>query len=361
MMVPYNIYYKFVNPMATPEIEIDIKYPRGRSGPWIVDVSIGDKRYQIPAYHVREDSQHEEIAADIAANKRGVGFGVGLYGAFVLLDDPRRQRRIQQADDPASFFTLLKPTRAPYDKVTTFIPPKDVYNLIDFDKVHPKFRPLLQSRQWRERAWREGVSFHLIVPTPDHAHFIHPLLVTTPEDLVKAGKPVEQRINVNTISAFWWYDPDMEQIAKRVATLNPSGIVGMSSFNAHGQQPAYVFEEVIEFIQRTGITPDFIIRDEIGEAIGVKSSHPQFRPPLVGEPAEWVVVRHGSISVDGWLKAINSSFPARGHATALWAVRAESKDIVLDDKVFQVRDKVDADFQRRHSQAGLGRIISYFV
>lgn len=339
-----------------PKVSIDVSYPRGESGPWRVDVSKQARTHQIKAYDIRDDSQKSEIAAEIAGHRRGVGFGVGLYGAFVLLNDPRRT--IPEID-PADYFTQLKPTRAPHEKVTTYVPPKDVYGLIDFDKIHPQFRELLRSREWRENAWRQGVSFHLVVPTPDHAHFLHPLLVTTPEDLVKAGKPPDQQVSVNTTSAFWWHDPDMEEVAERVATLNPFGFVGMSSFNEHGKQPAYTFEDVLRLIQTTGVTPDFIIRDRIGEAVGVKSSHPQIRVPLVGESAEWILVRHGSISIDGWLQAIDSPFPARGHESAAWATRADSRTTNLDNRVFKVRDEVEEDYQRRHPSSGyLRRAIS---
>ncbi|MDP3982984.1 MAG: hypothetical protein Q8Q65_02825 [bacterium] len=327
------------------EVAVDIKYPEGRAGPWIMDVNIDGFRKKIPVYHCREDSQKERIARHFARGDLCVAFGVGNYGTAVLLDDPRR---MVNPNAWKGFFNL-KPTRELHDKVPIFIPPKDFHKVVDFDAMHPEFAKFLRDREQREKLWRDGVVFHLVAPVPDNAHYIHPILITTTDDLIKANKPPEQMVPKNTASVFWWHDPDWEDIVDMVTRYNPFGKAGISSFNDHREQPAYTFEEVVEFVLKKKRSPfDFVVRDEVGESVGVKSSHPQFRIPLRGEPPEWIVIRHGSISIDGWLKATNSPFGARVLSTATVAARATSPDINLDELVFTVRDRTLANYQVRH-------------
>lgn len=326
-------------------VEVNVKYPRDRSLPWVIDTKIGDTRKQVPVYHCREDSHKEIIARHFANGELGVAFGIGNYGAAVLLDDPRRQRH------PNSWrgFSLLKPTRQPHDKIPIFISPKDFHQVVDFDAMHSRFARFLKDRERREKLWREGVVCHLVAPVPQDAEYIHPILVTTPEDLKKANKPEEQMVNVNTASVFWWHDPDWQEIVDIVTRYNPFGIAGISSFNDHGEPPAYVFDEVPEFVRLKGRCPiDFVVRDEIGESVGVRSSHPQYRIPLRDEAPEWIVIRHGSISIEGWLKAIDSPFEARVLPTATVAARATSPNTNLDALVFAVRDRTLEDHQRRY-------------
>jgi len=224
-----------------------------------------------------------------------------------------------------------------------------MYRAIDWEAMHPEFAKYLRARERRERLWKDGVAFHLVVPVSPSAHYIHGVFITTPEDLRHTKKPEEQMVDINTVSAFWWHDPDWEDIADMVKRYNPFGIAGISSFNEHGQQPAYTFDEVVKFIYDTGKCPfDMVVRDEIGETIGVRSSHSQYRVPLRGEPAEWIVVRRGAIDTDRWLEAIDSPFPARKLSTTTVAVRASTPDTDLSDLVFEVRDRTLEDYHRRH-------------
>ncbi len=328
------------------EVSVDVRYPKDRNLPWIIDTKIGEVRKEIPVYHCREDSHKEEIARHFAEGELCVAFGVGNYGAAVLLDDPRRQKH------PESFkgFSLLKPTRQSRDKIPIFIPPKDFYRVVDFDAMHPDFAKFLKDREKREQLWRDGVVCHLVAPVPQSAAYIHPILITTPEDLRKANKPAEQIVNVNTASVFWWYDPDWQEIADIAKRYDPFGIAGITSYNEHRKPPAYNFDEVVEFIAQTGKCPDFVVRDEIGESVGVRSSHPQIRVPLKGEPPEWIVIRKGSISIEGWLKATHSPWPARVLQTATIAARASLPETNLDELVFMVRDRTLEDYQARHKK-----------
>lgn len=313
--------------------------------PWIMDVKIGDIFKQVPVYNCREDSQHETIAKEFASGKACVAFGVGLYGVAAMVDDPRCKRNPNGAD---AFFRA-KRGRDPHAKVPIFITPRDMHRVIDFDAMHPKFARLFSNRDWRERLWRNGVSFHIVFPVPKDAHYIHPVLITTPDDLKYTNKPEEQMVPVNTVSAFWWHDPDWQRVAYRAPSHNPFGIPGISSYNEHGQLPAWIVDNLPEEIHKTGKCPyDMVVRDPVGEPIGVRSSHPQYRVPLKGEKAEWIVVRYGSISIDRWLKAVDSPFPARKLETATVAARATTPDTDLSDLVFEVRDRTLEDYNRRH-------------
>lgn len=336
--------------MSTEQGNINVEVRRftNPSKPWIMNVTIGDQFKQVPVYNCREDSQHETIAEEFAKGKACVAFGVGLYGVAGMVADPRTARNPEGAE----IFFRAKTNRDPHAKVPIFITPKDMYRVIDFDEMNPKFAKLFSNREWRENLWRNGVSFHIVFPVPRDAHYIHPVLITTPEDLKCANKPEEQMVPVDTVSAFWWHDPDWQRTAYRAAIYNPFGLAGISSFNEHGQQPAYTFDEVIQFIYQTGKCPfDMVVRDPVGESIGVKSSHPQYRVPLKGEPDEWIVIRHGSISIERWLKAVDSPFIAKKLATATVAARATPSETDLSDLVFEVRDKTIEDYNHRHRRS----------
>lgn len=328
-----------------PDINVEIKRFSDSSEPLIMEVTIEDTYREVPVYNCRVDSQHETIAKEFASGKACVAFGVGLYGVAGMVDDPRCKRN----PDGAEVFFRAKKGRDPHAKVPIFITPRDMYRVIDFDAMHPEFAKLFSNRDWREKLWQNGVSFHIVFPVPKDAHYIHPVLITTPNDLRHAGKPEEQMVPVDTVSAFWWYDPDWQEIAYRATSNDPFGIPGISSYNEHGQLPAWVFDDLPKEIYKTGKCPyDMVVRDPVGEPIGVKSSHPQYRVPLRGEKAEWIVIRHGSFSIERWLKAVDSPFPARKLATATVAARATTPDTDLSDLVFEVRDRTLEDYERRH-------------
>ncbi|MBI2019091.1 hypothetical protein HYS95_00290 [Candidatus Daviesbacteria bacterium] len=334
------------------KIIVDVRRYSDPRKPWVMDVTIGDTSKQVPVYHCREDSHQEEIAKEFANGKACVAFGVGLYGVAGMVADPRTKRNSEGAE----IFFRAKTNRDPHAKVPIFITPRDMHQVIDFDAMHPKFAKLFSNREWRENLWRNGVSFHIVFPVPKDAHYIHPVLITTPEDLKHANKPEEQMVSVNTVSAFWWHDPDWQRIAYRAASYNPFGFAGISSFNEHKQAPAWIFNDLSTFIHQTGKCPfDMVVRDEIGEPVSVRSSHPQYRVPLKGEQAEWIVIRHGSISIDRWLKAVGSPFPARRLATATVAARATSSEKDLSELVFTVRDKTIEDYCRRHPKSAYNR------
>lgn len=331
--------------MNAEQIDVKINRFSDPAKPWIMDVAIGNKHKQVRVYHCREDSHKEQIAEELAEGKPCVAFGVGLYGLSVVVDDPRRKKNPNAAD---AFFAAKK-GRDPHVKIPIFMSPKDMYTVADWEAVHPEFAKFLNDRKRREKLWYNGVAFHIVLPLAKDARYVNDVLVTTPDDLRHANKPKEQMVDINTVSAFWWHDPDWQEIADRVTSYNPFGIAGISSFNEHGQQPAYTFDEVVKFIYETGKCPfDLVVRDEVGEAVGVRSSHPQYRVPLKGEEPEWVVIRHGSIDIDRWLKVVDSPFPARKLRSATVAVRAAANDVDLSDLVFEVRDRTIEDYNRRH-------------
>lgn len=275
-----------------------------------------------------------------------VAFGNGLYGYSRILNDPRSKR---QSDNWQGFIEV-KPTRQSCDKIPVFTSPKYAARLIDFDAVHPEFRKFLRSRCARERMWQAGAAFHLVVPIPDPAPYIHPIFITTPEDHDKAQRHPKLRVNHNTASLFYFHDPDWNDIFEIVRRYNPHGIGGISSFNEHREQPAYDLSGVINFITAKKRCPfDVIVQDPLGEPFGVCSSHPQFRVPLRGERPLWVVLRHGSISVERWLQEVNSPFDydRESAAVAPTAVRKWAADEMpqaeLDRRVLEVRDAAAND------------------
>lgn len=330
--------------------KVDVDLKRCENGILELDVKIGKQRRIIPVFSCREDSHKEEIARRFARYETAVAFGVGLYGVSCLVEDPRKG---QNTESWKSFYEA-KQGREVTSRIPIYIPPKYLYRVMDMGIVHQDFRRYFDSRESREGLFRQAVACHFILPIPDDADYIHPVFITTPEDWEKSNKPEDQWLQYSTVSDFWWHDPDWEDISNIIELFNPDALPGISSFNPHLKLPAFNLNGVINFIQTEGICPfDFAVQDPIGEPVGVNSSHLQIKPAFVGEPAEWVVYREGARSVEGFLRAIDSSFPARIVEGATLADRGYPADVNLDPLIEEVRDRTEQDYRARHPKRNL--------
>lgn len=298
-----------------------------------LEIVLNERLKCIPVYNLRNDSHKEDIAKALISGKPGTAFGVGNYGYVVGIDNPRRERH------PNSWmeFWNFKPERPKDAHIPILLPPKYWNSIVDFSKIHPDFKSLF-TREKLNKLYKDAVIFHIVAPTFDFApHINHPALITNEN-------------GSKSVSAFWWDDPDMEEIADIAIRLDPNMLIGISSFNDHGENPAFSYEEVIGYILKKKRVPfEFIVRDPIGEEVQVRSSHPQFKVPEKGEKGIWKVVRRGSRSVKRFLTATGLPFKADGEHSAPFAPRAYSEDVNLDDLVDLVHERTLQDFSKRRA------------
>ncbi|OGD90435.1 hypothetical protein A3J17_00395 [Candidatus Curtissbacteria bacterium RIFCSPLOWO2_02_FULL_40_11] len=310
---------------------VDIIERNRNDGLLLLDIKIDHETTIVPVFDLREDSHKREIAKVLISGDPVAAFGVGNYGIAIGIDHPKRGR----FPNSWEHYWKFKPDRPRDAKIPILMPPKYWSEIIDFRKIHSGFKPLFNRGQL-ERAYREAVIFHIVAPSYNYApHINHPALVTA-ED----GK--------NSVSAFWWDDPDLEEIADIAMRLDPNVLIGISSFNDRGENPAFNYDEVKDYIMRKKKVPfKYIIRDSIGEKVGVKSSHPQFKVPENDEKPVWQVVRRGARSVKRFLQATRLPFEAEGKDSALFAPRAHSEDVDLDNLIDTVHELILRDYSLR--------------
>src|SRR3989344_4800718 len=330
-------------------VEINKNHPYGI---WTIDINLeGDKR-QIPVFDCRDDSHKETIAQLLANYKVAAAFGVGLYGFSALVEDPRVSR------NPNSWkvFYQAKIGRSLDKKIPIQATPKNFYRYMDKSVIHHDFRRYFESRESRENLYKAGVAFHIMSPIPQDAHYIHPVFIQEHKVfLANENGNLTNIVRIPCVSLFWWHDPDWEEISDRVETLNPNATPGISSANASGKLPAFDFDGMVRFVEDNNAAPfHFAVRDSENEvdkrtkSEQVRSSFPQFRPAFVSEKPEWIVLREGAISTEGFLNAINSPFSARKIETTTMADRDHPNEIVLDEKVFAVRETTNTSYEERH-------------
>ncbi|OGD95220.1 hypothetical protein A3A48_02880 [Candidatus Curtissbacteria bacterium RIFCSPLOWO2_01_FULL_37_9] len=330
-------------------VEINKNHPYGI---WTIDINLEGDRRQIPVFDCRDDSHKETIAQLLANYKVAAAFGVGLYGFSALVEDPRVGR------NPESWkvFYQAKIGRSLDKRIPIQATPKNLYRYMDKSIVHPEFQRYFDSRESREDLYKAGVAFHIMSPIPQDAYYIHPVFIQEHKVfLTDKNGNLTNTIKVPCVSLCWWHDPDWEEISDRVEVLNPHATAGISSANASGKLPAFDFDGIVYFIEENHAAPfHFVVKDSENEVKKrtkreqVRSSFPQFRPAFVGEKPEWVVLREGAISMEGFLKAINSPFSARTIETTTMADRDHANETVLDEKVFAVRESTIESFKERH-------------
>ena len=175
---------------------VDIIERNRNDGLLLLDIKIDHETTIVPVFDLREDSHKREIAKVLISGDPVAAFGVGNYGIAIGIDHPKRGR----FPNSWEHYWKFKPDRPRDAKIPILMPPKYWSEIIDFRKIHSGFKPLFNRGQL-ERAYREAVIFHIVAPSYNYApHINHPALVTA-ED----GK--------NSVSAFWWDDPDLEEIA----------------------------------------------------------------------------------------------------------------------------------------------------
>ena len=312
---------------------VNVKEFTHLNGDCRLEIILNETSKVLPVYNIRNDSNKESIAKALVSGKPVAAFGVGNYGLAVGIDNPRRER----FPDSWKEFWKFKPVRPHDAHIPILLPPKYWNSIVDFDKIHQGFKGLF-TREKLKKLYYDAVIFHIVAPTYDFAPHINIPALITDENGTKS------------VSAFWWDDPDMEEIADLAIRLDPFMLIGISSFNDHGENPAFNYEEVIGYVLKKKKIPfDFIVRDPIGESVEVKSSHPQFKVPEKGEKPVWKVVRRGSRSVNKFLNATGLQFEAEGENSAPYAPRAHSAETNLDNLVDLVHDLTLKDFSRRRA------------
>ncbi len=338
-----------------------LKIKRSIGGVRTLNVNNGIEKKIIPVFDLRQQSHHNLIARYYADYKIGVIFGIGLYGATSLVEFPR----IGKYPQSAQAFWKVKQDRSVLDRIPLHIHPKDLPSIIDKDAIHEEFLPYIKTRKAREFFYQQGVAIHLIVPVKKDYSRLHPIFVTKPEDWKVKGVPKDQWLNVPTVAAFWWHDPDMEQIYLKVRRLNPHAYAGISSFNDHGEEPAWDEQGVLKYLNKKNKYPfDFMVTDPGSEKRGVKSSHPQIAIPLKGEQSVWKVYRTGATDIEAFLKRLGSQHGYRFVQGVRQAARAHKPNMNLDSLILDVQRHIQNIVKRRQRKltdrkiyAKLGEII----
>lgn len=302
-----------------------------QNGMRTLEIKIDGEKKIVPVLNFREDSHKKDIARALISGEPVAAFGIGNYGLAVGVDHPRRGR----FSDSWEYYWRFKPDRPRDAHIPILLPPKNWDLIVDLRKIHPQFRRMFY-RENLEKMYKEAVISHIIAPTFNFApHINHPAFVTSKE-------------SKNSVSAFWWDDPDLEEIADIAMRLDPNVLIGISSFNDHGENPAFNYEEVKEYVIKKKKVPfKYIVMDPVGESVEVKSSHPQFKVPEKGEKPVWKVVRRGSVSVKRFLRATHMPFNAEGEDEAPFAPRAYPEDINLDSLVDRVHGLTLENYRRR--------------
>lgn len=332
-------------------VKIDVdKTPKGLpEGAWMMKVDLGAEKKEIPVFNCRKVSHHESIATRMADHEAAVVFGVGLYGLGALIHDPRVDK-FKESYQP---FFKAKSGRTELDRIPLQTPPKYLLEYMDISMVHPDFRRYFETREAREDFWRI-TSIHILGPVKKSPR-IHDIFITTPDIWGKKNAPKDQWRDYPTASFFWWHDPDWEDIANIIERKNPDSIMGISSFNAHHEDPAWNFDGILDFVKAKRIVPfQLVVRDPIGESVGVKSSFTQLEVPSVKDKAEWVVYRDGSTDLDDAMDRLAKRFGIRHTYRKVegvkLAARGHGKEVNLQNKMDLVQKLVQEDYERRHPQ-----------
>ncbi|MBI2031905.1 MAG: hypothetical protein HYT08_04805 [Candidatus Levybacteria bacterium] len=292
------------------QVTVDKSNPNGI---WVINATIhGEKVPPISVFNIRNNSHKPNIAKALVSGDPVCAFGIGNYGLAIGIEDPRRGRTPHVWEGWWKF----KPERPSDNKVPMLLPWKHWSRVIDKRKTHPKVRPLFEYENL-QRLFREGIVFHVKAETFD----IAPHIDSRAFIQVENGKRM--------VSVLLWDDPDLYEVADLAYRQDPQVIVGISSYNPHGENPAFTFEEVIDQIKKTGrIGFKYCVRDSLCEGF-VKSSMAIF----VVEGDHFYEQRRGSISAERFLAATHLNTYIRTDAEPNYAGRDHPKEEMLDSKV----------------------------
>lgn len=262
----------------------------------------------VPVYNVRNPDHHEDIAKAIASGDTGA-FDVGIIGLLIAVEDPRgekllerERRRLEQIDSTRELmpnskkFWRVKDGRPAEAKVPFMSTPEEIHKFVDFNKLHPNFRHL-RNQSAREQLYSYPI--HIIWPVRNNKKIDQDSFVTTSEDSKK--KPPDQHVEFDTVCIFVpGSDPDWLHVGYRATSYNPHALLGVTSFNAHGELPPFNDEELAIYMIKRYETEgeldfDFFVNDPIAKKSRVRSSHTQARLPLVGEEPTIKIVRRGPV------------------------------------------------------------------
>lgn len=271
------------------------------------------QRQPVPIFDAREED-HRGLIAQHYSNydEMGVVHGVGLYGAVWP---------VRSSDTTNAAGERVK-EKLPGEKAPIYILPEDLAKVTDVEQIHDDFRQYFENEQAIKGLYKNAPAIHLIVPVKENTD-ISSVFITYPEDWAKKGASEEQHLSVPTISAFYWYDPDHERIAAMTKEYLQDGNIAISSFNKHGEQPAWEFKDLLKYIEANGCPFDYVVHDPLIEQISVGSSFVQIAPPLKGEDACWKVYRTGPTAIDKYLERIQSE---HGYKVVEGATEAARKD-----------------------------------
>lgn len=250
----------------------------------------------IPVYDFRSLDHQESIAKALVNGNRMALFG-GVWGGF---------KGVKQATKNEGFFYEVKPGRPREARIATLMSPEMALGLIDWSKVHPKYRFLENYRNFKTLWSSHDAYLHIIAPIRSTLSRFPEIFVTTPEDF-KNRYPNWPSVKFSTASFVWRDDPYMRHFSalfnrfSRIQTY-----VGVSTTNPHGEEPPYLLEEMVDQLL-TGKTPseliDLIVKDDLYASFEAFSSHSQIRLPLLGESPTFKVIRIGGLSPEKFRQA----------------------------------------------------------
>ncbi|MCL4396077.1 MAG: hypothetical protein M1482_14965 [Chloroflexi bacterium] len=291
------------------------------------DAAQDSSRRLVPVYSLRNPGDRELAARLLATGKTAAFYG-GLYGIV-----KRVQPEWEAGPGGADTYWQVKAGRPRWSKVPLLIQPKDALRLIDFRLVHPQFQHLRKREHFERLYASHGAPLHVIAPLKEPLPFLHSAFKTSNADLreqaVDKVLTSDRLLPCTTAAFFWMTDPAWEQLAHLLGLYSKRRVFyGVSSFNEHGEQPQYTFDELSRVLERPGAPcVDLVINDEPYENTGAFSSHTQVRLPLSHEAPELIVFRRGAIGPE-WL-ATSTGYPVRVLESA--SIASRSPGLTDDD------------------------------
>jgi len=314
-----------------PNKKLTVKVEDGENGVQFLVIEELSKR--IPIYSIRNLEHHCQMAKAVRDEVPMVVYG-GIWAVF---------KGVKRRSLGARFFQEAKPGRPPESKVPMVVPPEEMLQFIDWSRVHPDFRSL----RWRAnfvKLWTtHGAPLHIIAPVKKNLWALPDEFKTTPEDF-SARYPEAKPVNCPTAAFYWREDPYWRHFATLSACyMRTETYLGVSSFNPHGEEPPYTFEELKEQVKMGRIPFEVIVRDDLFEESGAFSSHTQMRLPLVGGDPEFVVLRLGSFSPDGFTRI--TGFGCKLASASVKDVRKNPGEN-LDRRLFTMLGKIHQEYQK---------------
>lgn len=316
-------------------------YPEGVRA-IIFDSEIGKE--PVPIFDVRQLGHHALIAQRYATyGELGVVHGIGLYGAVWPIKSPSAGAE----ESYSQLISKFKPGRSSLDKLPLYIRPKHLGQLVDVAQIHEEFRLYFESEEAIDKLYRSAPAIHLIVPVAENAD-VDDVFITHPDDWKAKEVDEDQHMGVPTVSAFYWYDPMFDHIAELTEERLNDGSIAISSFNKHGEEPAWNFEGLLKYleqnVQENGCPFDYVVYDPLLNEESVGSSFVQVAPPLVGEEPKWKVYRTGPTNIEAYLHRIGSHHDYRIVRGARQAARRPDLDGVdLDEEMLRVQQIVASE------------------